>query len=695
MSGVPTRSRFTFRPKRPRWRLWAFSLSLFLSTVHAQPVDGGHSVTSASRAQAATYTCATGVTDWARTCARRQSLAIETLNCPTQGIALIDLAGSQPLRVELRRADARVFRRVGSWGLSPVGDFADWSRVAPELRDHLDRLTVCVQGDTSFAQGLDRPRTAGPRLGTGAAHAVLSDPTFFNSLPWLLFGAVLCLFFARGHERLREDFSALRRLHNTAPWPYFALGIGTFITRTVLFTAGYFHQNGQGPLWVSSAIAPQFMPYGPGFRSLFGWVRWVAPRHPDTAIFTAQNALCALGPPAGFFIARRLGARVPLALALALALALDPVLGRLARSESYYGSLSALLLVACAIVTALTAQHTWRNREFFPTLLAAGMVIAQAALVHPIAWVAAALTPLPLLLTQNPLKTRLGRTLTAALTIALTVALFSAPTLFAIFHSSLGAQWINPSAPSFLLPQRLLSAAPPSLFFAALAFATTRSPLHTTLTALTAYLTIATLLITDLVGYGATFPWVHQAYLRLYAFAFVALIASTLSPAPRNRTRSILLGSAVFALFSIIAITHRHLWLQRPTDSLTASRALSWRDRLPYGASIAWVERVGHRVEILPFYRYYSPLGLEPIPLRQSQDLTNLHRAGRQTYYFRSALCSTTDGRPLCTAIEHRYILTPIATATLPAVPSMVLLNYASSTVSVGLYRITGLRQTP
>lgn len=687
MIGVPTRSASASRRRRGGAGAWAclaaLALTLFAAVTRAQPRDAGADDPSSLGA------CAPAVVAWSRACAQRHSLTLNALHCPMPGMVLVDLAGGRPLRVELRRADARAFHREGAWGLSPVGDFADWSQVDADVRARFDRLSACVRDDTAFSGGVDAPASAPGRRGAPAAHALLSEPTFFNSVPWLLLAAAACLLAARGRARLRAD------VRDPSLRPYLALWVGTFTARALALASGYFHQNGQGPLWVSAAISPQYHPYGPGFRSLFGWVRWVAPRHPDTALFAAQGVLCALAPPATLFIARRMGARDSLAFALSLAVAFDPILSRLARSESYYGSVSALLLVATAILTALIPTRAWRARGFGLTLLAAALVVTQSALVHPVGWVAAALTPLPLLLGPGRLRDRVSRTLVAGVGVGAVVGILSGTTLLSVLHSPFGSQWAGHDARSFHLAQRLFAAAPPALVIAALAFAASRSTRRAALTAVVAYASLAGLMAADLVGYGATFPWIHQAYLRLYTFAAVALVAATLSPAARDRNQSMALGMIVFILLSGLFLRHRGTWLRRPTDALEAADVLAWRDRVPRGAAVAWVERVGRRVDVLPIYRGYEPLGHDPVLLRGGQALDDLDRVGRQTFYVRSSLCSTPEGRPLCDEVERRYRLERVVDDNLPAVPSMVGLDYASPTVRVGLYRVAGARQTP
>lgn len=102
------------------------------------------------RGSAAQAACAAPVTEWVARCASQQHFEVASTMCPEDGVALIDLRGEPRLRVELRRGAGAGFRRVGAWGVSPVGNFADWSRVHPHLQEGFDKVTACVRADENI-----------------------------------------------------------------------------------------------------------------------------------------------------------------------------------------------------------------------------------------------------------------------------------------------------------------------------------------------------------------------------------------------------------------------------------------------------------------------------------------------------------------------------------------------------------------
>lgn len=611
-------------------------------------------------------------------------------------MALFDLAGDHPLRVEMRRNDPQSFRPVGVWSLSPVGDFADWSRVDADLRERFDRLTTCVREDQGFSYGIDHPTPVSSAGGVRVAPAApvftaLAPPGFFNSVPWLLLAALGLLIATRGKTRLLQD------LRDRSLLPYPALWIGTLAVRALLIPTAYFHQNGQGPLWVSVIVSPQFHPYGPGYRSLFGWVRWLSPNNPDQGLFWAQSLLAALGPPAALFIARRVGASRWLSLSLALVVALDPILGRLARSESYYGSCASLLLLATAALCATIPARSRRNATL--PLLAAALVITQSALLHPLSWVASAMTPLALLVAPGRLKTRLLRFAVASAVVAVTVTLFAGASMLTVLRSPFGVQWAGTSPEAFRgfsdLLGRVRVGVPAVVLLAGVAGAMSKRPAHGTLVGVAALLCLTAAVLADLVGYGVSYPWIHQAYLRLYTPVAVALTAATLARTPPTRPWSLGTPAAVLALALLVFVLKQKTWLRLPTDVLEQRRVLGWRGAITPGSALFWVERAERRVLALPVYAN-ARSRVSPLPVRLDQPFPVLDvEHGRSTFYYRSSLCSTPEGRPLCDQIEQDYALTPVAQAELPSVPSMVGLDYASPTVRIGLYRVAGARQTP
>lgn len=95
------------------------------------------------------------------------------------------------------------------------------------------------------------------------------------------------------------------------------------------------------------------------------------------------------------------GARVGL-LAGALA-TLDPAAMRLAGSESYYAVIATLLTLA--VLAVVLGARGGRGRLVLGALVA-GFLCAQAARIHPVAWVPAALVPLAIAVLPGA---RLGR----------------------------------------------------------------------------------------------------------------------------------------------------------------------------------------------------------------------------------------------------------------------------------------------
>ena len=58
------------------------------------------------------------------------------------------------------------------------------------------------------------------------------------------------------------------------------------------------------------------------------------------------------------------------------------------------------------------------------------------------------------------------------------------------------------------------------------------------------------------------------------------------------------------------------------------------------------------------------------------------------SFYYRSSLCSTDEGRPVCDAIERAHALELVVRHELPARPSMIGMRYDRDVVTVALYRV-------
>jgi hypothetical protein len=590
-------------------------------------------------------------------------------------LILADLGEAAVLRVEVRRATPQSFRQVGAWGLSPVGNFPDWNRVDERVRQSFDRLTACVRADNGFA-GQEQPQR--PRAGA-------STPG--NNVPWRLLAALACL------------LAALWGAWHSGAWRRRAMlgagmALGTLALRGALLPARFFHQNGQGPLWITALISPPppHHPYGPGYREVLGWLGWVV-RDLDRGVFFAQGVLACLAAPCAAFIARRLGARRSLSWALAFAVAVDPILGRLARSESYYGLGASLLFIAVASLASTLGSLRIRSPGFLLPALASALIIAQHALVHPIGWLAAALCPAVLLLGPGHWRRRLRRTSAALILIAVMVAVTAGPAMVAVLRSPFGAQWMGGVPGSGHGVERhlqLWKALPVLLLASVFVAASARSWRRAALQALVLVVAGTALLVADLVGSGSSKAWIHQAYLRLYAPVALVLLVATMQRLMDGRWRALAAAATVASLAVVIASIEWSGWTQIPTDAQEQEVVRQWRAGLPTRARVAYVERVGRRVLMLPLYAAAPNTTPTPLVLRPGGLVENLASMGQETFYARTSLCTTPEGRVFCAEVEERYQMVPLQEAELPAVPSMVGLEYDRPTVRIGIYRVTG-----
>ena len=558
------------------------------------------------------------------------------------------------------------FVQVGGLGASPLGSYADWSQASATDRAAFEALVGCLQEGAPGLRGALLPLADAP-------HEVRSSERVPWPVPWPLLVA-LVLF------ALLVQCLGARDVARRLALPL-GLGLVAFVLRLLLVDAGYFHQNGQGPVWVAQALGEP-SEYGPGYAQLFGWV--ASASDADGALFVAQGLLAGLGVAAAFVIGERL-ADVRVALALALAAALSPMLARLANSESYFSAQASLLLLATAILVATSspsvAQRIAAQGKHWRALgpLISGALIAQVALVHPIGWAPAALVPTALLLTPEARAKRLQHTLLAALLIGLMVLVLAGPAMVGVMQGQLGATWMGPAharvGGASLAPIAWMAL----LVLATLSFERARPALPLVL----ALAVLVTFARTDLLN--ASLPYAHHAYMTLFLGPLAACIAAL---TPRNVSgRDALAFPAIVLLASLLlhAATH-DVGLYRATDALEGDLFRTWRSTLPEGAVVTHLERAGRHVRMLPL-RQQRRMGL-----RAGQAPPDLTTLGPDVFYVRSGLCTTAEGRAFCEALEQSYVLTELETATLPARPSIYGLDYDEDEVRVGLYRVVDSR---
>lgn len=616
----------------------------------------------APRASAQPLGCAQDLLRWADRCAERRALSLQVVACPSDELSVLSasVANGPALRIELS-SRPRGFRVAGAHALSPIGEFPDWGRAPPSLRDAFERVAACAQ---------DPP----PRQmrGDGVPSLSLRSGPSHARVPWLLaLAALLALLRARaiGAEAWRRGAAIL-----------LATGAATLGLRALRHPPAYFHQNGQGPLWVDHLFSGGHHPYGPGFSELFWLTASRAPAAPERVVFATQSVLAATQPACAWWIARAVGANPWVAGALALATALDPTLGRIARSEAYFASGASLFLLAAVAITR-ASRTAWG-----PAV--AGLLLAQAVRVHPALWVPAALVPLAALLVEGSPRERAVAGARAFAVCGGVIALSSLPALFAVLRSDLAAHWMSAQSRGTSVAQLFdprLVALGVAVF--ALSFATParwRAALPVAL----ALGALAAMKLTDNFTRSGSPAWIVAAYARTFLPVALAATAALVTALLGSRRGAPAAGLALAVALVALSNRHRAALTRLPTDAIELQRAWDWRARLPRNAKVFFVGRAGRYVLTLPIHAG-AGRGVRTVALDLSEHPPDLRAFGPDTFYYRASTCSAPPAAAWCDALERAHHLVPVSVHTLPAVPSMAHLTYQTHRIHVGLSRVT------
>ncbi len=637
-----------------------------------------------SRPARAAGSCAEANHAWTARCTRVGGLRFQHLQCPPGRVVVrVESGGGPPLDVEIAPSGPHAFRSVAGFGLSPIGEFPDWKRAPPAQRRALDQLGDCLRRTGGPTLGVQPPESEPTQSGQAAPSP--GAPTRTPPLPWLLFAALALLAVVIAMEIRRAQ--ARRRRWLTL----LALGVpalACLALRRALLPFAYFHQNGQGPLWIMDALSDTHgvWRYGPGYSELFGTAAraLAAPAH---GVFILQALLGAAAVPAAWIIARRVGAGPLLAAALAALVLFDPVLARAAQSESYFAACTSLLFLAGAALAEGSWHARARSLRFNLAVASAGLFIALAATIHPICWVAAAFVPAIVLVERGALRRRALLALHAALGIATVVAVAAGPAMLGVVRGSLGRQWM-PAARSTVRLDVTYRGGIVILLAAVVVLALRRRPrwrraaLGIAVAALAGFVLGATNLV-----HSPAPPWVGYAYGALFAPVLLAATAAALSSVLTARRIQRWLSLGVLALGAMAAAHHRRLATELPTDTREEAWASQWQAALPAGALVAYLQRAGRRVQVLPLYGT-GPTHVRGFPLTAGAPVPDLAVLGSHVYYYRSSLCSSREGRAFCRDIQHRSQLRQVAARSLPAVPSLEDLPYDTDPVRVVLYRV-------
>lgn len=505
-------------------------------------------------------------------------------------------------------------------------------------------------------------------------------------VPWALVGAFGCALIV-----VLPLTRRLRRPGNRATAMGLAvLALITFVFRRLAFPEAFFHQNGHGAMWIGYALENKGS-YGSGFFDVFNIPAVFGAGAPDHNVFVAHGVLASLAVVASWTLARAAGAPRPVAWAVAFVMAVEPNLGRLAQSESYFGVVAWLLLMAAALLASGARSGKVSSSRFVASVVGAGLLISQASVIHPISWLASAFIPLAAWVGPGALRRRTRMLLAATAGIGLVVLGWSGSEIFHILnaHARFAGGYAH-SAVSNIGGAFLAILAYVGLLKALNRFPEDGKVRRFTRPALRWTLRLGALLVVVLVCdalhqlRGLT-PWVRRAWWVPYLPALIAAGAS-LAMGLRDRVLARGVGALVVAagiVFSAVGWREQTLL---PTDALEARFATTWRETLPSDAIVLHIERAKERISVLPVYRVF---GATVISIDLDGNLTPLAPAiSAATHYHRSSLCSTPQAEAFCKKLESRWVLEPVAVTELPAIPSFPRMHYTEDSVRVGVYRI-------
>ncbi len=570
--------------------------------------------------------------------------------------------GAPLLAIDIVRNRPDAFRHVGNISLSPMGEFADWSRESQSRQGALDSVTECVRRSAPSIESLGRLDRAEPGKGVG-------------EIPWLLLALIACALL-----RAAASSGGLRRGSLRGGALVAGLSIATFALRWTLVPRAFFHQNGQGPGWIDVAWRGIQSAYGPGYAETYHWIATRSVDAPERAVFVANACAGAMIPTLAYSLARLASSSRLVAGAFAVLIAIVPVGARLAQSESYFVPMTWLLFVA-TISLADGARFKVRSWRFAADVTVATLAIALVARIHPMAWVPAAVTPLVMMTTAPDLRTALRRTAAAAAVVGTGVSLLAGPTMWDVVRGSLGHSWM-PAAGRAAVDVTSLLWVVAGAGLLALGWKTNTAN-HVALALLAIVVGIAE--ATDLVGGDS--PAVRSAYAGLFAPVVIAAFArgaprwlARFLSAPEVRERAC--AVAVVTLGAALSLGSGRAISTLPTDARELSWVLGWRGSLPPSAIVYWYGHAGRRILDLPFYER------APMPRTVRLEDGPIALATRDAYYLRTSLCSTDDGRVQCEQFERSHHLVPVQRQELPAIGSLPSLPFSVPTVQVVLYRI-------
>ncbi|MEO6025728.1 MAG: hypothetical protein ABIR79_02530, partial [Candidatus Binatia bacterium] len=375
-----------------------------------------------------------------------------------------------------------------------------------------------------------------------------------------------------------------------------AVAAVALVLRLGLGPWGPLHVNGHGPRFVAGAVhdPADIAAYGPGYHEIFGPIAALAPSSPDWAIFACNAFFSALLPPLGFAIGRLTGLGARAAFAVALLLALDPVALRMGATEAYFAPIAFFCTAAsAAMLVALREMEMAGRWRAAALLVAAGLLLSQAARIHPCAWVLMATVPFVLLAGDCGSWRRRALMAVAAAVVSGGVLLCTSSTALLDVLGNIRAGTVFRPTPPSLWPLAWVA-----LVAAGYVFVLRPLVVPRRLLALPAAVSLAAMLLTRH-AFDASWIW-EQSYFRLYLTLPLIAAVACVPPAWFDRRWHVVSAAAVLGLAWI-----RIGWPVVADRSLE-HREYRWvREQLelvPPECRVVHLGFAGRRVLLLPTY---------------------------------------------------------------------------------------------
>jgi len=603
---------------------------------------------------------------WLASCAEQEGISLAEDHC-ADGVAVVAAStGGQMLRIEMSLDRRPTLARVGGIGLAPIGDFADWRTTSEPFHRSFEAVRACVAAHAPVII----PSTQAVEVVACGVRCLLA---------WAAIGGFVVFMIASAQRRFRWLETG---------YAFSAVALAGVVRRVAIQPA-FFHQNGHGAGWVLMA---QCRPstYGPGYAALFHPAAMWGGVHAERAVFAAQELLAMAAIGAVYALARNLGNSRPVAWACTVAIGLEPLLGRLARSESYYATSLWLITMAIAALFATGPRaRVWDKRNWGGAALA-GLVLATAVTVHPVAWVPAAFAPAVLVLRTGRRRERIISSLGAIGLIGAVAAAIAMPSVRAVLHGQLGAQWgeASPQGARLVWVGTLLAAP----WIALLALPRRLAPWILPVSLVVGAVTLDRM--TNLFGVDSHIA-PAQAWRLLFAATALAAFLAWLArlgrlAKQRSRHAPALLAVLVGVVGVMHAVTTFRAATLLPTDALEMTVFAPWLQSLPATARLLHLGRNGDMIQELPVYSRCGFSGPKVFALDVKEPPRTMLPGD---YWFHSATCSSNLARGWCDAMEHDAVLRPLHVERFPAHPSLPYLPYDAPEVLSALYHVEAIRQ--